>query len=99
MAATHAKLPFETAIVDTNANPPELIAQNPLGKIPVLVTDDGAIFDSRAITQHLNRLSGNALFPRNAAKRLEAERLEALADGICDCLIAHVYERRFRPEE
>jgi glutathione S-transferase len=25
--------------------------------------------------------------------------LEALADGICDSLLAHVYERRFRPEE
>ena len=99
MAATHAQLPFEAEIVDTNANPPELIGQNPLGKIPVLITEGGSIFDSRAITQHLNRLSGNALFPRNAAKRLEAERLEALADGICDCLLTHVYERRFRPEE
>src|SRR5690606_26641922 len=27
------------------------------------------------------------------------ERLEALADGICDCLLAIVYEKRFRPEE
>src|SRR4030095_9781249 len=39
------------------------------------------------------------MFPRNAAKRLEAEQLEALADGVCDCLLAIVYERRFRPEE
>jgi glutathione S-transferase len=99
MAATHGQVPFEATIVDTNANPPELISQNPLGKIPVLVTEDGAIFDSRAITQHLNRLSGNALYPRNAEKRAETERLEALSDGICDCLIAHVYERRFRPQE
>lgn len=99
MAATYAQLPFEAQLVDTSANPPELIAQNPLGKIPVLVTEDGAVFDSRTITQYLNRISGNALFPRNAAKRLEAERLEALCDGICDCLIAHIYERRSRPEE
>ena len=64
------------------------------------MTDDGEpIFDSRGITQYLNRQSGGKLFPRNAAKRLEAERLEALADGICDCLLAIVYERRFRPEE
>ena len=66
----------------------------------MLLTDEGeAVFDSRAITQYLNRISGGALFPRNAAKRIEAERLEALADGICDCLLAHVYERRSRPEE
>jgi len=100
MAAAYAGVAVEPVIVDTNAEPPLLIDNNPLGKIPVLVTDDGeSIFDSRAITQYLNRISGNALFPRNAVKRTEAERLEALADGICDCLLAHVYERRFRPEE
>ncbi|NGN40763.1 glutathione S-transferase [Mesorhizobium sp. CGMCC 1.15528] len=100
MAAAYAGIALEGVLTDTNAEPAELIAANPLGKIPALVTDDGeAVFDSRAITQYLNRVSGNALFPRNPAKRLEAERLEALADGLCDCLLAHVYERRFRPEE
>lgn len=100
MAALWCKLEAEARIVDTSAEPEELINANPLGKIPTLVTDDGVnVFDSRAITQYLNRKSGNALFPRNAEKRLEAERLEALADGICDCLLAHVYERRFRPAE
>ena len=69
------------------------------GILPSGLTEEGAIFDSRAITQYLNRLSGGALFPRNAAKRTDAERLEALADGICDCLLAHVYERRMRPAE
>jgi glutathione S-transferase len=99
MAAAYAQIPLDAAVVDTNARPAELIDNNPLGKIPVLLTEDGAVFDSRAITQYLNRVSGGALFPRNAAKRTEAERLEALADGICDCLLAHVYERRFHPEE
>ncbi len=100
MAAAYAGIACEAVTVDTNVDPALLIDANPLGKIPVLITDDGeAVFDSRVITQYLNRISGNTLFPRNAAKRLEAERLEALADGIADCLLAHVYERRFRPEE
>jgi glutathione S-transferase len=100
MAAAYAGVDFDSEIVSTDAEPALLINNNPLGKIPVLITDDGeSIFDSRAITQYLNRISKNALFPRNSAKRLEAERLEALADGICDCLLAHVYERRHRPEE
>ena len=100
MAARYAGFAFESVAVDTTAEPAQLISSNPLGKIPVLITDDGeAVFDSRAITQYVNRETRNALFPRNAAKRLEAERLEALADGICDCLLAHVYERRSRPEE
>jgi glutathione S-transferase len=100
MAAVYAGLPLEAVVVDTNAEPAELLDNNPLGKIPVLLTDEGeAVHDSRAITQYLNRLSKNALFPRNPANRTGAERLEALSDGICDCLLAHVYERRFRPEE
>ncbi|PSJ61038.1 glutathione S-transferase family protein [Kumtagia ephedrae] len=100
MAAAYAGIPLEAVKVETGPQPPELTSVNPLGKIPCLVTDDGqAVYDSRAITQHLNRISGNALFPRNAAKRLDAELLEALADGICDCALAHVYERRMRPAE
>ncbi len=100
MAAAYAKIPFESVAVDTSAEPAVLMDANPLGKIPVLLADDGVpVYDSRAITQQLNRMSGNLLFPRNALKRMEAERLEALADGIADCLLAHVYERRFRPEE
>ncbi|MEW9807548.1 glutathione S-transferase family protein [Mesorhizobium sp. ZMM04-5] len=100
MAAAHAGIPLEAVVVETSKPPEDFLKANPLGKIPVLVADDGeAVFDSRAITQYLNRQSGNRLFPRSAAKRTEAERLEALADGICDCALAHVYERRMRPAE
>lgn len=100
MAATHLGLNFDSQIVDTAAEPDVLIANNPLGKIPVLITDSGAsVYDSRAIMQYLDRVSGRKLFPRNPEKRLGAEVLEALSDGISDCLLAHVYERRSRPAE
>lgn len=100
MAAAYAGITLDAVTTDTSAEPVALLGANPLGKIPVMVLDDGkAVYDSRVITQYLNRLSGNQLFPRNADKRLAAEGLEALADGICDCLLAHVYERRSRPEE
>lgn len=99
MAAHHAGIAVETIVVETGPQPEELTSINPLGKIPVLIDDGEGIYDSRVITQHLNRVSGGKLFPRNPQKRLQAERLEALADGICDVLLAHVYERRMRPEE
>ena len=100
MAAAHAGIPLQAVPVETSKPTEEFLKANPLGKIPVLITDDGeTIFDSRAITQYLNRQSGNKLYPRNPAKRTDAERLEALADGIADCALAHVYERRSRPEE
>lgn len=100
MAAAHLGLQVEAVIFDTGKPTEEFLKANPLGKIPTWVSDDGeAVFDSRAITQYLNRESGDKLFPRNPSKRLEAERLEALADGICDCALAYTYELRLRPEE
>lgn len=100
MSAAYAGINLEAVVTNTGQQPEELVSANPLGKIPTLVLDDGrVVFDSRAITQYLNRESKNALFPRNADKRTEAEVLEALADGICDCALAIVYERRMRPEE
>lgn len=100
MAAALLGLDVEAVTVDTAKPTEEFLKANPLGKIPTFVSDEGdVVFDSRAITQYLNRQSGNRLFPRNPAKRLEAERLEALADGISDCALAYAYEVRLRPEE
>ncbi|MCL6706792.1 glutathione S-transferase [Pseudomonas sp. R2.Fl] len=100
MAASHLGIEIEAVKVSTSDEPALLIAANPLGKIPTLVVDeDTAIFDSRAIMHFLDRESGRKLYPRKDRKRTEAEVLEALCDGITDCLLAIVYERRHRPEE
>ncbi|WP_027486103.1 glutathione S-transferase [Allorhizobium undicola] len=100
MAAHHLGIALEEIKVDTNANPAELLDNNPLGKIPTLVTDDGkAIYDSRAIMQYLDQLSGGKLYPKKDEKRADALVLEALCDGICDSLLLIVYEKRFRPPE
>lgn len=100
MAAAHLGLKLDAEKVDTSAQPDLLTGRNPLGKIPTLITDeDEAVFDSRAIMQYLNRLSGKKLYPRKDGKRTEAEVLEALCDGITDSLLLIVYERRFRPPE
>ena len=100
MAARIAGVDAAGVLTDTGAAPAELVDNNPLGKIPTLVTDEGrAVYDSRAIMQFLDRSGDKRLYPRNAVKRTEVEVLEALCDGICDCLLAIVYERRFRPAE
>lgn len=100
MAARHLGIAITEVKTDTNANPPELIDNNPLGKIPVLIRDgEPPIYDSVAIMHYLDRLSGGKLYPKKDVKRTEVEVLEALCDGIMDCLLAIVYERRFRPEE
>jgi len=75
--------------------------QNPLGKIPTLVLEDGAtLFDSRVILEYLDHRSGGGkIIPREAAPRFAALRLQALCDGILDASILLVYEARWRPPE
>lgn len=100
MAARYLELEITEIRVDSNAGPAILVDNNPLGKIPTLLTKDGiSIFDSRGIMHYFDRMKGKRLYPAKERKRTEAEVLEALCDGACDCLLSIVYERRFRTEE
>lgn len=91
---------IEIAPADTNDPNEPLRKQNPLGKIPTLVLEDGTtLFDSRVIAEYLDHLAGGGrLFPAGEA-RFAQLRLQALADGLCDAALLQVYEVRFRPEE
>jgi glutathione S-transferase len=75
--------------------------QNPLGKVPVLILDDGtALFDSPVILEYLDVLAGGGrIVPKDAKARFDALRLEALADGLLDASILIVYEGRYRAAE
>lgn len=86
---------------DTTDPNDSLRKTNPLGKIPVLIAEDGgAIYDSRVILDYLDeRAGGDKIIPRAGKERLEALRLQALADGILDASILAVYEGRFRKPE
>lgn len=83
---------------DTSDPNDSLTQANPLGKIPVLITGDcGAIYDSRVILDYLDeRGGGGRIVPRAGKERLEALRLQALADGILDASVLTVYEGRYR---
>ena len=72
---------------------------NPLGKIPVLMLDDGECFyESRFILEYLElRFPQPAMVPRNVDQLLAAKRLEVLADGACDAVVL-VFMERQRPE-
>lgn len=100
MSAHYLNLGVAAELTKTEAAPAELIGSNPLGKIPVLIREDKPpVFDSVAIMQFLNRETKGRLYPRNPERRTEAEILEALCDGITDCLLAIMYEKRFHPPE
>lgn len=89
-------------IVPTNphVSPPELLAANPLSKIPCLITTDGlALFDSPVIVEYLDTLEGGLpLFPRSGGARWRALKEQALADGIMDAAVGRRMEQG-RPQE
>jgi glutathione S-transferase len=83
---------------DTSDPQDSLRGQNPLGKIPALIVEDGtAFYDSRVILDYLDhRAGGGKIIPREPAQRLAAQHLQALCDGILDASILTVYETRWR---
>ncbi len=82
---------IETVATNPHASPADLLADNPLSKVPALVTDEGlALFDSPVICEYLDGI-GDAppLFPpAGSPARIAALRLQAVADGILDAAVA-----------
>ena len=86
----------------TPVSPSEAVVRdNPLGKIPCLVTDDGeALYDSRVICEYLDSLHDRAkMFPPASPARWTALRRQAEGDGIMDAGVLGRYESFLRPEE
>jgi glutathione S-transferase len=79
----------------------EVNRDNPLGKVPCLVTDDGkALFDSRVICEYLDSLHGGPkMFPAAGPARWTALRRQAEGDGILDAALLARYETFLRPKE
>lgn len=89
---------IEIVTADTMNPDDPLRKDNPLGKIPCLVMDDGTtLYDSCVIVEFLDHdAGGGKILPREWAARLAALKLQALADGITDAAILQLYESRWR---
>jgi glutathione S-transferase len=86
-AEKRIELPLQvesTAAADSPVN-----AFNPLGKVPVLVLEDGStLFDSRVIVEFLDHASPiSRLIPADHRERIEVRRWEALSDGVVDAAV------------
>ena len=88
----------EVEVTTTPVGPSrDLIAVNPLGKIPALVRQDGpTLYDSRVICRYLDTLVKTDFYPES--RLWDVLVLEATADGILDAAVLMVYEARFREE-
>jgi glutathione S-transferase len=93
-----AEKKIEYTLVDESPWPADTMVSglNPLGKVPVLVMDDGAtLFDSRVIVEYLDTVSPvSRLIPEPSRQRIAVKRWEALADGVCDAAVAIILERK-----
>jgi glutathione S-transferase len=89
-----------TSVVPVKPND-ALQRENPLVKVPSLLTDEGMVlFDSRVICEYLDSLhAGAKIFPAAGPARWEALRQQALADGILDAAILNRYETALRPKD
>jgi len=92
-------LPFELVVDSPWEANTRIPALNPLGKVPVLITDEGeAFFDSPVIAGYLETLGAQpAMLPTDALEAVRVRQIEALADGITDAAVAALLESR-RPD-
>lgn len=99
MAADVLGLADRIRLVPTDAADPDddLRQQNPLGKYPCLVREDGtAVYDSSVIVEFLQDIAGtDRLLPRGGPDRIAMLTRSRLADGIIDAGAAVIYEERY----
>lgn len=80
---------IQTVETNPHESPPALLRDNPLSKVPCLVTEDGlALFDSPVICEYLDSVGDEMpLFPPHGAARWRALRFQAIGDGIMDATV------------
>lgn len=100
IALEEKHIPYEHVIARPSDPNSGVFNFNPLGKVPVLVCDDGtAVYDSSVIVEYLDGLvSRPRLIPDAFADRIDVRRWEALGDGIADATVAISHESG-RPTE
>jgi glutathione S-transferase len=79
---------------------PQILADNPVNRIPTLVLPDGSsLYDSRVICEYFDELhDGPRLVPRRGPERWQALRWQALGDGVLENLLLLRLERGRPPE-
>ena len=90
------QLPCEWVETNIKQKSPEFLRLNPIGKIPVLVDENGLTFwDSTLIVEYLDETYPEpAFYPHDRLERLRCRQGEELADTLIDQVVALWYETR-----
>jgi glutathione S-transferase len=95
------KVDVDLEIENVWAADTKITLNNPLGKVPCLLLEDGeAIYDSRVIAEYADTLSPvGKLIPAGSRERATVKTWETLADGVKDAGILARLEATLRPPE
>ncbi len=85
LALEHKKIPYEMKTISFSSGElekPEFLAVNPRHKVPVIVDDGFALYESNAIVEYLEEKysSGERLFPADTQQRALVRRIIQEAD-------------------
>jgi glutathione S-transferase len=90
---------IECIKTDVWADGSDIVKDNPLGKIPALVTPDGTFIGSALCCEYLDSLHrGRRLIPLEMPQRWSVLQRHSLADGMIEASVAFVVETIRRPE-
>jgi glutathione S-transferase len=88
-------LAFEEVAVDLANRSPEFLAVSPLGKVPVLVDGETAIFDSTVVVEYLEDAFPNPpMFGVGVRQRLVHRTLDELGDHVADQAVTSFYAKQ-----
>jgi glutathione S-transferase len=71
IALSEKQVPFEREYIDLGNKPDWFVKKSPLGKTPLLLADDAAIFESAVIVEYLEDTQQNPLHPLDALERAQ----------------------------
>jgi glutathione S-transferase len=91
----------KTRDADVNDPADPLRRDNPLGKVPALLLENGSgLYDSPVILEYLDHLAGGGrIIPREPEARFTALTLQALCDGALDASLLVLCEGWYRTPE
>lgn len=91
---------IEPVGANPHTRPAELVAANPLSKVPTLIADDGEVhIDSLAICLYLDTLGDHPpLALPEGPERWPVLQRHALANGVLDCAVSRRMESQLTPE-
>lgn len=101
LALVEKGVAFSDRRVDTDNKPAELLALNPLGKVPVLSMDDLVLTESTLVLHYLeDRYPQRSLLPQSPSQRHQARWLNHYADTVIGPRIREgIFEQRSKPEK